>query len=418
MSESNMDVAAIYNVADRVSDFVHEQIKQFNDERVDVPADPFWTGLSNVGTELWLDTGDMDAAAELWAGDFTALTTNNTLLNNEVQKGIYDGLVGGAAELLSDLDPQQRVLEIAFILNVLHGLRLANRFGGKVSVEMHTDISHDIGATVAYGKRAFAICPDQFIVKVPLTAGGLIATRELREAGVPINFTLGFSARHNHVAAVFAKPTYVNVFLGRLNAYVSGNELGDGVNVGEKSIWASQLTCRDVSANRSGEATLQIAASMRGGGQVESLAGMDVYTMPTKVAKEGRETLSGNFADHSTVELNPTFNAGTEGARVEVLWEVSDALSAFAAGLDADPPSTAAELIDRAHAGGVGDLFPRLSDADLAQIDSDGKIPVHSTWADRIAGGEVAIDTLLNLAGLAAFTNDQTALDDRIRGLI
>jgi transaldolase len=413
-----MDVAAIHNVADRVSDYVHEQIKQFDDERIDVASDPFWTGLTNVGTELWLDTGDMDAAAALWVGDFTALTTNNTLLNNEVQKGIYDGLVGGAAELLSDLDPQQQVLEIAFILNVLHGLRLANRFGGKVSVEMHTDVSHDIGATVAYGKRAFAICPDQFIVKVPLTAAGLIATRELREAGVPINFTLGFSARQNHVAAVFAKPTYVNVFLGRLNAYVSGNDLGDGANVGEKSIWSSQHTCREVSANRIGEATLQIAASMRGGGQVDSLAGMDVYTMPTKVAQEGRQTLSGDFTDKADVDLNLTFNANADSARVEALWEISDAVRDFSAGLDADPPATAAELIDRAHAAGVGDLFPRLSDADLAQIDSDGKIPVHSNWADRIAAGELAIDTLLNLAGLAAFTNDQTDLDDRIRGLM
>ena len=38
-----------------------------------------------LGSELWLDTGDIEAAAEPWTEEFTALTTNNTLLNAEVQ---------------------------------------------------------------------------------------------------------------------------------------------------------------------------------------------------------------------------------------------------------------------------------------------------------------------------------------------
>ena len=70
--------------------------------------------------------------------------------------------------------------------------------------------------------------------------------------------------------------------------------------------------------------------------------------------------------------------------------------------------------MDRAHASGAGDLFPRLSDADHTRIASDGKIPKHAAWAERIATGELAIDTLLNLAGLASFTQDQGALDARI----
>ena len=53
----------------------------------------------------------------------------------------------------------------------------------------------------------------------------------------------------------------------------------------------------------------------------------------------------------------------------------------------------------------------------LQRIRVDGKIPKHSAWSGRIAEGDQAIDTLLNLAGLASFTQDQAALDDRIRRL-
>jgi transaldolase len=233
-----------------------------NDGRLDAQADSFWQALRATGTALWLDTGDMDAADDLYTAEFAALTTNNTLLNAEVQKGIYDELIAESAKLLTELDDETKVIEIAFILNARHGLRLAQRFGGKVSVELHTDLSHDIERTVAYGLRYFLICPEHFIVKVPLTAAGLIATRRLRDYGVPINFTLGFSARQNFLAANLARPNWTNVFLGRLNAYIKDNGLGDGVDVGEKATLASQRAMREVSATRS-QPTWQIAASMR-----------------------------------------------------------------------------------------------------------------------------------------------------------
>ena len=74
--------------------------------------------------------------------------------------------------------------------------------------------------------------------------------------------------------------------------------------------------------------------------------------------------------------------------------------------------------MDRAHELGVGDMVPRLDAADLKRIASDGKIPDHGHWAERIAAGELAIDTLLNRSGFASFAADQADLDDRIRGLI
>jgi transaldolase len=117
----------------RISDFVW---KNLNEKHVTGKKDPFWESLYNSGTELWLDTGDMDEAEANWSAEMGALTTNNSLLNNEIQKGIYDIFISEAKAVVRDLPQEERVKEIAFILNARHALRLALKFGGYVSVEI------------------------------------------------------------------------------------------------------------------------------------------------------------------------------------------------------------------------------------------------------------------------------------------
>jgi transaldolase len=406
------------HVVEEIQAFVKEGI-DLKAGRIEAREDPFWKGLRGVGTELWLDTGDLDEASKLWTKEFSALTTNNTLLNAEVQKGIYDDLVGKAARVLNGVDQRTKVIEIGFILNARHGLRLAQRFGGKVSVELSTELAHDINATLSYARRYYAICPEHFIVKIPLTPAGLIATRTLREEKVPINFTLGFSARHNYLAATLAGPSFVNVFLGRLNAYVSDNKLGSGEWVGEKATIASQQAMQEISAKRP-EPTRQIAASMREGKQVAALAGLDVFTMPVKVAASARKELDGKWRSNRAARYDVTLGSGIDpkSVRIETLWDIGDPVRKLAENLRSKPPATGEELVERAHAVGAGEVFPRLSGQDLAQIAADGKIPKHSVWAERVKKGELAVDTLLNLAGLASFAADQKKLDDRIRGLL
>jgi len=221
----------------RISDYVW---KNLGEKHVTGKKDPFWESLTNVGTELWLDTGDMDEAEANWSAEMSALTTNNTLLNNEIQKGIYDVFISESKSVVRDLPQEERVKEIAFILNARHGLRLAQKFGGYVSVELHTDTAHDIKAILSYGKRYHELCPEQFIVKVPYTAEGLIGAKLLKDSGVKVNFTLGFSARQNVLATRVARPDYVNVFLGRISAYMIDNKLGDGSGAGEMAVIASQ----------------------------------------------------------------------------------------------------------------------------------------------------------------------------------
>ncbi len=408
------------SVSDMVHGFILEKALSFSGGPSASLAteDSFWQGLRGAGTELWLDTGDIDAAAKIWTREFSALTTNNTLLNKEVQKGIYDDVIRDAAGLVSSLDGPQRVMEIAFILNALHGLRLVKRFNALVSVELHTSTADDVGAAVAYGRRFSRISPKNFIVKVPLTAAGFIATRTLRQEGIPVNFTLGFSARQNYLVARFASPSYVNVFLGRLNSYVSDNALGDGLLVGEKATLASQAAVTGVS-RQAKKPTRQIAASMRGGSQVRDLAGVDVMTMPTATASEAREKLDGKWKSRLKENYRVTFAPGVDERKegLSALWDITDNEEKLAASLTERAPVSPEELVERARELGVGGLFPRLSPQDVSFLASDGKIPKHARWSSRIAAGELAVDALLTFAGLQSFTADQKALDDRIRRL-
>ncbi len=403
---------------EEIHDFILRGI-DLDKERAQFSSDPFWKGLKDVGTELWLDTGDIEAADKLWKAEFSALTTNNTLLNNEVQKGIYDELIKKAGGILSYLDMKDRVMEIAFILNARHGLNLVQKFGGHVSVELHTDSSYDIERTISYARRFHRISPEYFIIKVPLTPEGLIATRKIREEGIPVNFTLGFSARHNYVASMYAFPSYVNVFLGRLNSYVADNKLGDGNLVGEKATISSQRHVSAVS-KETGNKTRQIAASMRAAGQVRDLAGLDVFTMPVKVAEAAEKELGGEWESRVGYEYSVELFSDVDEKKIALskLWNVSQNEKDFVRSLLNEKPSSGEELVSRAHAAELQDLFPKLGQADLNQIATDGKIPVHDRWKNRIQNGELAIDTLLNLAGLASFTADQGKLDDRIKKLI
>jgi len=398
----------------RISDFLWKDLY----EKQNTPRkDPFWEALRSTGTELWLDTGDMEEAEANWSAEMSALTTNNTLLNNEIQKGIYDVFISEAKHLVSHLPINERVKEIAFILNARHGLRLATKFRGMVSVELHTDTAHDIKAIEYYGKRYHELCPDQFIIKVPYTAEGLLGAMKLKEAGVRINFTLDFSARQNVLVTAVARPDYTNVFLGRIGAFMSDNKLGDGSGAGEMAVIASQNWVSGFSGKNPWQTKL-IAASLRNYNQIELLAGVDVFTMPPRVAAAGRKALSGKFTSRMHENYEVSMFSSAEGAHIEKFWTVDDRVLNLADRLSSKIPATGSELVHIAQEEGCTDMFPSLSKEERSFIASDGKIPVYSRWEKRIKEGTIAPDTLLNLAGLASFTVDQKMLDDRIMSII
>jgi transaldolase len=409
-------------VAETVHNLVREGFRhEFGKPSVTPKPHEIWRKIRDTGTRLWLDTGDMDEAAGLWNAEFEALTTNNTLLNKEVQKGLYDDLIGQAAAAIRAAAPaigeKELLLEIAFVLNARHGLRLVDRFDARVSVELHTDLANDVERTVAYGLRYFAICPERFYVKVPLSPAGLVGARRLSQAGVPINFTLGFSARQNYLSALIAQPWYVNVFMGRLNAFVADNKLGDGKNVGEKATLSTQ---RELRALRKAGRTraLLIGASMRDGSQVGALAGVDVYTMPPKVAAQYERnplpTVTSQVADDPAVGTAPGVTVDAFAGRT--LWEVPAPFKACADRLaEIDPARlTPATIVCELERAGFGDLFLQWSKAAIGAATTDGKIPVYARWKDPLGSGAIGLDALMNLSGFCSFAADQAALDARI----
>jgi transaldolase len=284
-------------------------------------------------------------------------------------------------------------------------------------VELHTDTAHDIDAIVSYGLRYWELCPGQFIVKVPYTPEGLIGARRLREAGVRINFTLEFSARQNALVTLVARPDYLNVFLGRIGAFIADNKIGDGSGAGENAVLSSQAWVTRLSAENRWK-TRQIAASLRNYTQLDLLAGTDVYTIPPKVAAAGRQSLPGLFESRLGRHYDVPLSDDAALLGIEKFWEVPKSVVELGRSLNADVPSSGEELVQRAHKAGLGEMFPLMSREDNERLTAEGKIPVLASWRDRIINGELAPDTILTLAGLASFTADQRQLDDRIRGLI
>src|SRR5579862_7161795 len=201
-----------------------------------------------------------------------------------------DDVIQAAARQVKEVEPgislDDLVMDVVFVVNCHIALRLVKAFDALVSVELHPGVSHDIEKTVRYAQRYYAVNPDRFIVKIPLTPEGYCGVARSRALGIPINYTLGFSARQNYLAALISKPNYVNVFLGRLNAVVADNGLGDGKFVGEKTTLASQAAVKALRDADSSIPTHQIAASMRAADQMVSLAGVDVYTIPPKAVAE------------------------------------------------------------------------------------------------------------------------------------
>lgn len=398
----------------KIKDYVLKDVKE---KEVDHHSDPFWTNLHNCGTTIWLDTGDMDEALEVWSGEMEALTTNNTLINTVIQKGIYDDFIPRTQEILDSMPRDKKIMETAFILNARHGLRLTKKFGGFVSVELHTDTAHNIEDIIRYGVRYRDICPDKFIIKVPYTAAGLIGARLLVEKGVRINFTLGFSARQNVLAAHIARPDFLNVFLGRIGAYVVDNKIGDGSYIGEKTVLETQKHINEI-RSLLGTRTRLIAASIRHHRQLENMAGVDVFTIPPKVAGAGRKELSGSFISKLNENYTAGLSIGTHQERMDRFWKVDSKLLKLANHLGNNIPKTGAELEDIIRNEGYEEMFPVLKAEEKQRISDDGKIPVRTAWLDKINEGKIAPDTLLNLAGLASFTTDQAALDNRINSII
>jgi transaldolase len=414
------------DIASQVHRFVRKGFTAHFGQTSSFKSNPVWQQLRKLSSRLWLDTGSIEEAQQRWTREFSALTTNNTLLNKEIQTGRYDSLIKEAAGILSsypNLSEKQVILEIAFILNAWHGLRLVEQFDAYVSVEEHTDLAKDVTLAVDYARRFHDICPQRFIIKIPFTPAGLLATRKLSAEGVPVNLTLGFSARQNYLAARIAKPAYVNVFLGRLNSFIADNKLGDGSYTGEKATLASQKVIRELRQSNV-TSSLQIGASFRAGAQVRDLAGIDVMTMPPKVADEflSLKLPPDKINDKTTADYTIGLNKDVDpdAINLNTLWNVDDKFVACVEALENENLDlfTPDDLIEFFKNHKCDDVLVRWSNSQIETSTEEGKIPRLENWKRELADKAIGFDSLMNLAGLESFATDQQAMDDRIRQVL
>lgn len=376
--------------------------------------------LNALGTQIWLDTGNLEEAGKLWRREMSALTTNNTLANQVVQTGLMDDVIAEAARRIRDTEPgisvDDLVLDIVFVVNCQIALRLVKAFDALVSVELHPAVANDIQKTVRYAERYYAVNPDRFIVKIPLTPEGYCAVARVRAEGIPINYTLGFSARQNYLAALLSKPNYVNIFLGRLNAVVADNKLGDGKFVGEKATLASQQALRKLRTADPRIPTHQIAASMRSADQIVTLAGVDVFTIPPKAVAEfyAQDHKPADLTSRLSEEYPVTFAESVDAGAIDLLWTIDDRFTRFAAELAAQGGEklTGADLRRADRDFGIG-LFTDFTPEEKAAIRSRGKIPETARWQ-----GRASLDDLMTESAIQSFTADQEAFDNHIRSMI
>jgi transaldolase len=399
-----------------IHNFVRKEFSpHFDSREEEFKTQPIWSRLRELGSELWLDSGSIDDIQEVWTREFSALTTNNTLLNKEIQTGQYDTLIQEASRMLDEygeLSEKEKIIEIAFILNARHGLKLVEAFDAYVSVEEHTDLADDVETTVEYAQRYYEICPERFIVKIPFTPAGLLAARRLAGEDIPVNQTLGFSARQNYLAARVAYPSFVNVFLGRLNSFISDNQLGSGKYMGEKATLTSQAVIKQLRRQRL-SSSRQIGASFRQAQQVRDLAGIDVMTLPPKVADDFTSTSPA--PEDITNQTKSIFSPGVDPSvdrnalRLDTLWNVIVQLincieNLQQENIDAFTPD---DLIDFLEEHRCGDVLVRWTDSQIETSIREGKIPQIENWRDALESKSIGLDSLMKLAGLNSFASDQ-----------
>ena len=195
--------------------------------------------------KFFLDTADLDEIREAasW-GVVAGVTTNPSLYAK----------IGGK---LADFEN--------------HIARICEIVDGPVSAET-TAMTRD--QIVADGRRLAAIAPN-VVVKIPVMAEGLAATKQLASEGIAVNMTLVFSAPQAIMAAR-AGARYISPFVGRFDDVAEDglNQLNDIVSCVNNYDFGHEVEI--------------IAASVRSPHHVTqaALMGADIATVPFGALKK------------------------------------------------------------------------------------------------------------------------------------
>ncbi|MBI2880596.1 MAG: fructose-6-phosphate aldolase [Candidatus Tectomicrobia bacterium] len=185
-------------------------------------------------------------------------TANIEEIREGVALGIIDGVTTNPTLIAREGKDYRKALE-----------EVCEIVEGPVSAEV---LSEDFEGMLVEG-RDLARLADNIVVKVPMGAQGLKATRRFSEEGVPVNVTLCFSATQALMAAK-AGASYISPFVGRL----------DDISQEGMRLVEDILAIYD----NYGFETEVLVASIRHPVHVlqAALAGADVATMPFAVLKQ------------------------------------------------------------------------------------------------------------------------------------
>lgn len=128
-------------------------------------------------------------------------TTDTAVLKDLAATGLVDGVTTNPSLIAkSGRNMLEVIAEICALVD------------GPVSAEV---AATEAEAMLAEGRKLAGVAPN-VVVKVPLTRGGLVATREFSAEGIQTNVTLCFSAAQALLAAK-SGATYISPFVGRLD---------------------------------------------------------------------------------------------------------------------------------------------------------------------------------------------------------
>ena len=163
--------------------------------------------LDNISREL-LDSGKLES---LIADDgISGVTSNPTIFEKAIgHSDLYDSALVAAAR--EGLDAREIFFRLAYA-DIRDGADLlrpaydaADGQDGHISFELPPELAHDAAGSVAAAKRIFGEIdrPNAFI-KVPATAEGVDAFRELTAEGISVNVTLLFAVtRYEEIATAW-----------------------------------------------------------------------------------------------------------------------------------------------------------------------------------------------------------------------
>jgi transaldolase len=165
----------------------------------------------------------------------------------------------------------------------------------------------------------------------------------------------------------------------------------------------------------------QIGASFRKGEQVRTLAGIDVMTIPPRVAKEflSSEPHPQEVIDRSETVCKPGLNTGVEPESIglDTLWQIDDKLRSCVDALDKEniESFTSEDLLNFFERHSCSDVLVRWTTSQIDISSREGKIPQFINWKEALLDRQIGLDSLMNLAGLNAFTADQQEMDRHLR---